>query len=131
LSDSKNHEFFPNLCRKVLDTDSAIRFVGIANNLGTILASEYRANLVPLMNKDETKQYAIQAVTRTLLRETFEPNIGKLQFSIGFYDKLIRATIPFSKDGQGDYFALVSFDQESDAVFIIRNRIIPVLKQSK
>ncbi len=130
LSDSERQNFFESLCHETLGIDSSIRFAGIANKFGRLVASKYRSNLKPLMDKEETEQYAIQAVTRSLMRETFTSNIGKLRFSIGYYDKLIRATIPFYTSGEnGDYFVLVSFDLGSDAVSIIDKKVIPTIKE--
>ncbi|MFL6342576.1 MAG: hypothetical protein ACJ72U_13645 [Nitrososphaeraceae archaeon] len=47
-----------------------------------------------LMDKQETSHYAIQAVLRAATREDFESKIGRLEYSIGKYEKLIRATTP-------------------------------------
>ena len=60
-----------------------LRFVGIANNLGSLLATAYRNGLTPLMDKQETSHYAIQAVLRAATREDFESKIGRLMHSIG------------------------------------------------
>jgi hypothetical protein len=46
------------------------------------------------MDKQETSHYAIQAVLCAATREDFESKIGRLEYSIGKYEKLIRATIP-------------------------------------
>jgi len=81
-------------CKQILKADKSIRFAGIANNLGSLIATEYREGLVPLLTKQQTSQYAIEAVLRAAIREEFESNIGKLEYSIGKYEKLIRATVP-------------------------------------
>ena len=46
------------------------------------------------MNEQETSHYAIQVVLRAATREDFESKIGKLEYSIGKYERLIRATVP-------------------------------------
>ena len=77
--------------------DKSIRFAGIANNLGTLITSAYREGLIPLMDIEETSRYAIQAVTRVSLREDFQSKLGKFEYSVGKYKKLIRANTTFSK----------------------------------
>ncbi|MGH9965227.1 MAG: hypothetical protein ACRD5E_10425 [Nitrososphaeraceae archaeon] len=47
------------LCDKVLRINAKIRFVRIANHLGTLLASAYRHDLVPLLTREETAHYAL------------------------------------------------------------------------
>jgi hypothetical protein len=75
-----------------------IRFVGLANNLGTLLAASYREGLIPLMTKEETKHYAVQAVLRAAIREDFLSKLGRFKHSIGTYDRLIRATVPITTE---------------------------------
>lgn len=116
------------LCDQVLKKDPSIRFVGIASHLGRLTASAYRPGLAPLMTKDQTEQYAIEAVTRALTRETFEPKLGKLRYATGTYEKLIRATIPVSvgKDNRG-FYLLISFDTGCDTAGIIEEKVLPFI----
>ena len=115
-----------SLCENILALDDSIRFVALANNLGTIDAMEYRAGLRPLMTIEETKQYAIQAVTRAALRDNFVSKLGRFEYSIGKYSKLLRAVIPIEK-GEEKTFLLLSLDVGSDAVGIIENKIMHFL----
>jgi hypothetical protein len=131
----------PNLsmfCKQILEADMSIRFAGIANHLGCLIATEYREGLVPLMTKQQTSQYAIQAVLRAAIREEFESNIGKLEYSIGKYEKLIRATVPITFDNiayneskNKKFYLLLSFDIDSDAKTVIDKNILPSIKENK
>jgi hypothetical protein len=112
-----------SVCKNILGLDDSIRFVALSNNLGTIDAAEYRISLQPLMTIEETKQYAIQAVTRAALRDNFTSKLGRFQYSIGKYSKLLRAVIPIEK-GEEETFLLLSLDVNSDAVGIIENKIM-------
>jgi hypothetical protein len=44
------------------------------------MATAYRDGLVPLMNKQETTHYAVQAGLRAAIREDFESKIGRRIF---------------------------------------------------
>ena len=48
--------------------DSRIRFVGIADKHGIIITKGERKGIVPLLNDEETEQYAITACTRQYTR---------------------------------------------------------------
>ncbi len=91
---SSTEDNIDSICKEIQQLDNSIRFAGIANNLGSLVATAYRAGLTPLMDKQETSHYAIQAVLRAATREDFESKIGRLEYSIGKYERLIRATIP-------------------------------------
>jgi hypothetical protein len=116
-------EKLQKLCQDILGRDRTIRFAGIANHLGRLLASSYRPGLVPLMTKEETRQYALEAVTRALMRETFQSKIGRLRYAIGVYEKLVRATIAIPSRNHG-FYLLISFERGSDAAGIIENKIL-------
>ena len=104
---------------KVLEKDQSIRFIAIANQLGSLIATSYRQDLIPLMTNEETSQYSIQAILRATTREDFESKIVGLEYSIGKYEKLIRATIPIlfrsNEDKYKRFYLLLSFDVNSDA----------------
>jgi|SRR6476620_6121099 len=119
-------------CKTILSLDKLIRFAGIANQLGSILATEYREGLVPLMTKEETSQYAIQAVTRAAMREEFESKIGRLEYSLGKYQKLIRSTIPLASTArESKFYMLLSFDVNSEAKHIIEKKVLPLILLNK
>ena len=122
-----------SLCKEILTLDESIRFAGIANSQGTVVANNYRANLKPLMSKEETAQYAIQAVTRAAMREDFTSKLGPFQYSVGKYTRLTRAVIPMDAvipidDPKEETYLLLSFDANSDVVRIIEKKIMKFLK---
>ena len=126
-------------CKKIQQLDNSIRFVGIANNLGTLISTSYRNGLTPLMNEQETSHYAIQVVLRAATREDFESKIGKLEYSIGKYERLIRATVPIRLFGSNDdddnqskfYYLLISFDLKSAVIDIIEDKVMPFVEKNR
>jgi hypothetical protein len=123
------------ICKQIQQLDNSIRFVGIANNLGSLITTAYRNGLTPLMNEQETSHYAIQSVLRAATREDFESKIGRLEYSIGKYERLIRATIPTMLFGKEDeskfYYLLLSFDLNSNVMDVIENKIMPFIRKNK
>jgi len=126
-----NDEYFNNFCHEVLAKDPSIRFVGIADRHGHLITTAYRKNLIPLMDKQETERYSVQAVLRAAIRESFEEKIGKVMFSVGMYQKLIRATIPIVVSRQNKFYVLLSFDVGSEPNSIIVNKILPEIEKNK
>jgi len=101
--------------------------------MGSLEATAYRHGLVPLMTRDQTSQYAIQAVLRAATRQDFETNIGTLQYSIGKYEKLIRATIPIllnNNDHDSKLYLLLSFDIDSDFNSVIE-KVLKYIESNK
>jgi hypothetical protein len=117
---------FEEFCQLILGLDESIRFVGIAALNGAILAMKYRANLIPLLTKEETAWSIKYSVWRMESRRDLEEKLGKTLYVVATYEKIKRATIPVGQDGQS--ILIVSFDNESDAESIIRNKILTVIK---
>jgi hypothetical protein len=138
-------------CDKVLQIASKIRFVGIANHLGTLIASSYRHNLIPLLTREETSHYVLQSVLRSATREDFESKLGRQEYSIGKYRNVIRATIPFTyiqddtptgkqqvaiededeiKRNKAKFYLLLSFDVDYGVQQGIETKILPFIDEN-
>ena len=116
-----------NLCKQIIELDSAIRFVGIPNKFGKQIVVEYRKDLVPLLTESESELYAIESVMRMNTRKDFESKLGKPIYSFTLYEKIKRTTI--SLDNKDYPILMVSFDTEADHESIVLNKIIPFVKK--
>ena len=106
--------------------DESIRFVAVATLTGAILALKYRANLTPLLTQGEAASSIKNSVWRVESRRILEEKLGKTLYVVATYEKVKRATIPIGQEGQT--ILTISFDSESDAESIIRNKILAVIK---
>jgi hypothetical protein len=91
----------------------------------TIVSAKYRAGLVPLLTQQETIESVEHSVLRMGTRRVMEAKLGKILYSITFYEKVKRAVMPIGKDG--DFIFVVSFDNEAYHDSIIRNKIMPLI----
>jgi hypothetical protein len=124
----------PVICNEIINLNKSIRFVGVVNNLGTLLDTSYREELIPLMTEEETKNYAMQAVLRAATREDFVKKLGRLKHSIGTYDRVIRATVPViikeNLSTQTKFYLLLSFDIDANVKDIIKNELLPYIDKN-
>jgi hypothetical protein len=122
-------EIFQRLCNEVVSADPAIRFSGISDEDGELLAFAERENLSPLLTPEERAQYAITAATRQFTRLRWESHLGKIHYASSHYAKLIRATIPITDDNNRLVFVLLmSFDVGTDNYHkIIAKNVIPLV----
>ncbi len=116
----------------MLEKDHFVRFVGLSNHLGHMIATAYRDGLVPLMTQEETARYAVQAAIRAATRDSFESKVGELKFSISRYGRLVRATVPIKSSGKNNKFLLLlSFDVDAEADSILDKKILPYIAENK
>jgi hypothetical protein len=65
----------------------------------------------------------------------FESKIGRIEYSIGKYERLFHATIPIMLFGKEDesklYYLLISFDLNLNAIDVIENKVMPFIEKNK
>jgi hypothetical protein len=52
------------ICGEILELDGSIRFAGIANNMGKLLAAKFKPGVQTLLTKEEIEDNVIKAVLR-------------------------------------------------------------------
>lgn len=114
-----------DLFKQIFALDKTIRFVGIADRYGKIIASQYREGLQPLLSKSDSERSVVQSAIRMSTRRTLEAKLGSTVYSFTMYEKVKRATLPMGREE----FLMVSFDVESDHEEIILKRIMPLLRK--
>jgi hypothetical protein len=129
----KQEQVFKQFCDQVLSFDSSIRFVGVADEHGSLLAVSERKGLEPLLNPEERSQYAITSATRQYTRLRWQYLLGSIEYATSVYEKLIRATVPIiDNDNRLAFVVLMSFDTGTDNFYgIIKNNILPLVSKRK
>lgn len=119
-----DYEFLNSICDDVLAKDGSIRWTGVVNKNGVILAQKARKEAKLLLSDEENEEYAATAIARQKTRGKFEPKIGKMMYSFGRYELLHRATVPINEN----YYLLMTLDvQEKNFDSIIMDKILPIV----
>ena len=128
-SSSVPYAYAKQICNQVLELDISIRFAGIANNMGTLIAYRLRKGLVPLLDEGELQNSIMKTVLRMKTREDYESKLGDVIYTFALYKRVKRASIPL--DHPDLAVLTMSFDMAADQDGIIMDKILPVLKHGK
>jgi hypothetical protein len=128
-SSSNSYAYAKEICNQVLQLDKSIRFAGIGNNMGTLIAYKLRKGIVPMLNEEELQNSVMKTVLRMKTREDYESKLGDVIYTFALYRRVKRASIPL--DHPDLAVLTVSFDMAADQDSIIMDKILPVLKQGK
>ena len=129
-SHSSAYGIASKICTEILRLDNSIRYVGIGNNMGTLVAYEFRRGIQPILNEEDLQSNMINAVLRMKTREDYESKLGDVIYTFTLYKKVKRASIPL--DHHLNLAVLnVSFDIVADHDHIILERILPAIRKHR
>lgn len=122
-----NKDYFDSLSKEILKINSSLRWIAIADSNGTLLNIARRDGLEPLMTRQENQEYTLNAITRHKSRMKFEDKLGRLVYSLGKYEKLVRIVTPINNK----YYVLLTVDVEEPHIdSLMREQIIPKIKDN-
>ena len=122
-----NKDHFESLSKQILKINSSLRWIAIADSNGTLLNIARRDGLEPLMTRQENQEYALNAITRHKSRLKFEDKLGRLVYSLGKYEKLVRIVTPINNK----YYVLLTVDVEEPHIdSLMREQIIPKIRDN-
>lgn len=125
---SIDYEFLNRFCSDILGLDKSLRWAGIVNKNGVIIAQQTRKGLKLLLTEEENEEYAASAIARQKTRGRFESKIGKMYYAFGRYEKLHRATIAINED----YYLLMTIDvEQKNFDSIIMDKVMPKLEDQR
>jgi hypothetical protein len=120
-------DYFDTLSKELLKISSSLRWIAVADSEGKILNIARREGLDPLMNREENQEYTLNAIVRHKSRQKFEDKLGKLVYSLGKYEKLVRIVTPINNK----YYILLTIDVEEPHIdSIMREQIIPKISDN-
>jgi hypothetical protein len=103
---SNNERHFQNLCESIFALSSDIRFVGVIDRMGRLVAGGMRKG-VRSLELDSEKLY-VEFALRSEMRKDFDAVFGKTIFSFTEREKIKLASFPLD----GSYILRVSMERK-------------------
>jgi hypothetical protein len=103
-------------CRKILNLDSSIRFVGILCKCGRLKAYDRKKGMIPQLTVPETKLLHREALLKSKMNHVFDKKLGKTNWSVESRDNVKWITVNHDKD-----LILLSTETSSNHDMIVEN----------
>ena len=87
---------YSNLCNKVMDLDPKIRFAGVINDLGRLVAGGMRPGVEPLETEKDDEMLYMELALRVRMRQEFDRQLGPVSFAMASRKRAL--TISFKLD---------------------------------
>ena len=89
---------YENLCTLVQKIDSKIRFAGVINSKGRLVAGGMVPSKTRLGDRKRDEMLYMELALRVKMRREFDDDLGKVKFSMSFREKLIVMSFPMKDD---------------------------------
>ena len=75
-----------------------IRFAGLIDPMGNLIAGGFRPDVEPLKDESERKKFFMEAVLRQKTREEFDHNLGEVEYAAARRKNVIIISFPVEKN---------------------------------
>ena len=87
-------EAFEKLCNQIIALSPNIRFVGVINGMGDLVAGGMKEGLQPMENKESSSKLYIEFVLRSQMRKEQDAEFGTTIYSFSEREKLKFVVFP-------------------------------------
>src|ERR671930_985602 len=85
---------FEKLCEEVLAISPTIRFAGVINNMGTLIAGGMKQGIKSMEDKEDSSKLYIESALRSEMRKDFDAEFGKTIYSFSERERIKFAVFP-------------------------------------
>ena len=108
---------YDEITKKVLDSDPQIRFAGVANSKGEMIAGGQKDTIEKMLDENETKMSIHYALQKRDIYTNLAYKIGNERSSITEYEKVTLISIPInsqelfltSTEPRADYLKVIDY----------------------
>lgn len=94
---SNEYWFFEQKCKKILEEDE-IRFAGIINRMGKLVAGGFKEGILPLENEEDRRKMYMELILRVSMRGDFDQSLGKVKYSASRREKAVVISFPLDSN---------------------------------
>jgi hypothetical protein len=115
----KKHE---KLCDTIFALDPSIRFAGVIDKMGNLVAGGMKKGIQPLEPREERRKLYLEFALRNAMRQDFDSEYGRVIYTLSEREKIKITSFPM-----GENLVLVSIDKDGDHVKIIQRilKLVP------
>lgn len=116
---------YSDFCEKIIALDDKIRFVGIVNKSGEVIAGGFQKGVEPLLEGEDEQELYVHSLSNMAVLNNFTDRLGKVCYHIAKHDKVSLMTFPVS-----DEILCLSASSKAD-IDKIRDRILNMIENDR
>jgi len=99
---------FDELCDRIFSASPSIRFAGVIDKMGTLVAGGMRKGIKPLEPREDRRKLYIEYALRNAMRSDFDQEYGRVIYALSEREKIKIASFPY-----GDHLILISIEKNA------------------
>ena len=93
----QEYKIFQQKCDRLLQEDE-IRFAGLINGMGRLVAGGFKKGVSPLEDEAERQKMYMELALRVSMRMEFDYSLGKVKYSASRREKSVMMSFPISNN---------------------------------
>jgi len=115
MTTTNTHQF-QKLCDNIFALSPNIRFVGVINRMGKLVAGGMRQGLESLEDKEHSSRLFLEFALRSEMRKDFDSEFGKTIYSFSERERIKLASFPLN-----NHILRVSMEKQEQHSLLIEN----------
>src|SRR5687768_5676259 len=96
MTDSNNLNHFQSLCNSIFVISPNIRFVGVIDKMGRLVAGGMRENIESMERNEDSSKLYLEFALRTDMRKDFDAEFGKTIYNYSEREKIKLVSFPLN-----------------------------------
>ena len=97
LEKTSEYWIYGQKCKKLLDHDG-IRFAGLINSMGNLVAGGFKPGISPLEDDAERKKMYMELALRVSMRKEFDYSLGPVKYAASRREKAVVLSFPMNSN---------------------------------
>ena len=89
---------YEKFCSQILDADPKIRFAGVINERGRLVAGGMRENVEPLESEKDDEMIFMELALRVKVRKEFDRQLGPVNFALASRERALAMSFLLGED---------------------------------
>jgi len=89
---------YDKICEKIKSLDSTIRFAGVINERGRLVAGGMKEGVPPLENEKDDEMLFMELALRVKMRKEFDKQLGPVNFALASRERALAISFLVNED---------------------------------
>lgn len=89
---------YVQICNSVMSLDPKIRFVGVINERGRLVAGGMKESIKSLEDERDDEMIFMELALRVKMRKEFDEQLGSVKFALALRERILAISVPIDSD---------------------------------